>query len=411
MDAIASTIGNLVVDNVQAASVGKTDFTKQAIDAMNGEILPGGLGGVGSGFVAPEMPYSNNAALFGVGGLPGALGGLTSAGARSAYASSEVVAPYSGGAVLYGPNLGGSIVGPLGQGSGFGYVTASVGSEGRSPRSVQVAGGDADALLDAWDLAKQTAVQGGKGLAKLGKSVINGVNANVNGAFQFGHAVLAAGEEIGLLPPGASNVSTPHVPLFDVPRTTANQAGAAFGFVGTMLFGGPETAPAAAPSQSVAASINSGSNAIRETVLANVAESQAARASSQFDGLARYDKAYSFYSEAGFSAERTLGHLQGIDFAQPVSVVRLESRNYVQYVPNGRIGNYFAPVDTQATMLGINPAGRTPILFAPTQPVMALQSTAVRIVDTWTVPSTPFNAAGGGTQFFVPNKQFMRQVP
>lgn len=74
MDAVASTIGNMVVSNVLAASIGKTDSTalrtQQAIDAVNGQILPGGIGGVGSGFMPVETPYSSNAALFGVyGGL------------------------------------------------------------------------------------------------------------------------------------------------------------------------------------------------------------------------------------------------------------------------------------------------------------------------------------------------------
>ncbi|HEF5873488.1 TPA: LysM peptidoglycan-binding domain-containing protein, partial [Burkholderia cenocepacia] len=71
MDAIASTVGNLVVDNVQTASLGKTDFAalrmQQAIAGVNEQILPVGLG---SGFVAPETPYSGNAALYGpYGGL------------------------------------------------------------------------------------------------------------------------------------------------------------------------------------------------------------------------------------------------------------------------------------------------------------------------------------------------------
>ncbi|WP_221305973.1 hypothetical protein, partial [Paraburkholderia sp. WSM4180] len=157
MDAIASTIGNMVVSQVQAGSVGKTDYTKQAIEAMNGEILPGGLGGVGSGFVAP--PYSSNAALFGMGGSLDTLDSLTGATARSAYASSQVVEPYSGAAVLYGPNLGISAAGPLGRGDGFRYTGDSSGTAG----SIGLAGDDADALKYAWDVQKRltTDVRGG----------------------------------------------------------------------------------------------------------------------------------------------------------------------------------------------------------------------------------------------------------
>ena len=40
-------------------------LTGQAIDGTNGQILPGGLGGVGSGFVVPETTYSGNTALYG----------------------------------------------------------------------------------------------------------------------------------------------------------------------------------------------------------------------------------------------------------------------------------------------------------------------------------------------------------
>jgi len=68
---MASTIGNLVIDNVQAGSIGKTDrtasLTQQAIDGMNAQVLPGGLGGVNSGFVAAETPYSMSSMLYGPG--------------------------------------------------------------------------------------------------------------------------------------------------------------------------------------------------------------------------------------------------------------------------------------------------------------------------------------------------------
>ena len=37
----------------------------------------------------------------------------------------------------------------------------------------------------------------------------------------------------------------------------------------------------------------------------------------------------------------------------------------MQHIKDGRIGNYFAPVGTPANHLGINPAGRVPITFAP----------------------------------------------
>jgi hypothetical protein len=55
----------MVVDRIAATDTTKLR-TQQAIAGVTGQILPGGLGGVGSGFVAPETSYSSNAALFGM---------------------------------------------------------------------------------------------------------------------------------------------------------------------------------------------------------------------------------------------------------------------------------------------------------------------------------------------------------
>jgi hypothetical protein len=140
------------------------------------------------------------------------------------------------------------------------------------------------------------------------------------------------------------------------------------------------------------------------TIRSNVAESAAARSSSNFEQLPRFETAYSTYRDAGYSADRALSHISGIDRTQPVTRVTLpEGGAYVQHVQDGRVGNYFALPGTPAEMLGINPASRVPTTFSTAQPTSALQSTAAPIVDTWTVPDTSFNAQGGGTQFFVPN--------
>lgn len=56
----------MVVGNVQTASVDSTIRRAQdAIAAVGGQILPGGICGAGSGFVSPEPPYSNAALLYG----------------------------------------------------------------------------------------------------------------------------------------------------------------------------------------------------------------------------------------------------------------------------------------------------------------------------------------------------------
>ncbi|WP_081064336.1 LysM peptidoglycan-binding domain-containing protein [Burkholderia stagnalis] len=91
MDAMASTVGNMVVNNVQVASVDSTTRrTQDAIAAVNGQILPGRLGGVGSGFVAPESTYSNAALPY------GAYGGLVD----------TTPTTYSSASTLYGPSMG-----------------------------------------------------------------------------------------------------------------------------------------------------------------------------------------------------------------------------------------------------------------------------------------------------------------
>ncbi|WGS41650.1 LysM peptidoglycan-binding domain-containing protein [Burkholderia sp. JSH-S8] len=94
MDAIASTVGNMVVDQVQAASVDTTTRrTRDAISVVNDQILPGGLGGVGSGFVAPETRYSGASLLY------GPYGGLVD----------TTPTAFSNAAVLYGVGMGVSV--------------------------------------------------------------------------------------------------------------------------------------------------------------------------------------------------------------------------------------------------------------------------------------------------------------
>ncbi len=72
-------------------------------------------------------------------------------------------------------------------------------------------------------------------------------------------------------------------------------------------------------------------------------------------------------------------------------------------VPGTRTGNYFAEAGVSAAELGVNPAGRVPVLLQTPYGARALRSTAADIVDTWTVPGQAFHAQGGGTQYFVPN--------
>jgi len=118
--------------------------------------------------------------------------------------------------------------------------------------------------------------------------------------------------------------------------------------------------------------------------------------------------ATNFYLDQGWHPKRAASHVGGIDFSQPVDIFTLSrGQPLAQYQARGNgVGNYFAPVGTRAEQLGINPIGRDTLVYAPTERVQVLRSTAAEIVDTWLVPSVPYRAEGGGTQFFTndPNK-------
>lgn len=116
----------------------------------------------------------------------------------------------------------------------------------------------------------------------------------------------------------------------------------------------------------------------------------------------RQQLARSFYSDLGWPAARIDSHVAGIDFNEPVVVETLLPGTVVGQwqMPGGKVGNYFAPLGTEASQLGINPAGRVLGTYSPSEPVKVLRSTAAPIIDTWTVPGKPYSAQGGGTQFF-----------
>jgi RHS repeat-associated protein len=125
---------------------------------------------------------------------------------------------------------------------------------------------------------------------------------------------------------------------------------------------------------------------------------------------ARREKvAYNFYRRSGMSHERAMSHTRGIDVSKPVSVQTLKSgRELTQWRnPAGPVGNYFTEPGTSASRLGINPKGRSEETFVVTQDTKALSSTAAPVTDTWTDPTNPYPADGGGRQYFVPDKSSM----
>ena len=120
---------------------------------------------------------------------------------------------------------------------------------------------------------------------------------------------------------------------------------------------------------------------------------------------ARQSVARQFYQDAGWSNERIANHLQGIDFNQPVDVVRVpQGSQVVQHqIPGSPVGNYFAPVGTPANGLGIYTSGRVGTIFTATEDTTVLRSTASSVNNTWEVPGWNIQAPGGNTQLFSPN--------
>ena len=237
------------------------------------------------------------------------------------------------------------------------------------------------------------AADGAVGLSRLGVEgaglLANGVGrvADAVGDLQLvgsgsGSAALAANSQLGAIGEDLSGFRPP-VLSSGTTAATADIAAVEDGDVGTI--------------DSMAQAT------VQQAVLGDVADNST---------LDQFNTAYNFYSDAGYEGERLVGHLQGIDYSQPVGLTQLEPGvNYVQQVLNDTKGNYFADLDTPADTLGINLEGRVSTLYTPSESVAALQSTAAKIIDTWTVPGESFEAIGGGKQLFVPNKQLMIEVP
>jgi len=113
--------------------------------------------------------------------------------------------------------------------------------------------------------------------------------------------------------------------------------------------------------------------------------------------------------------------LSGIDFSRTVSVVRLPSSVYVQYVQQHK-GVWFTDTGLTPDSIGLAEGRRLRKLFEPSGSVHALQTTARSIKDTWTVdrlfqslsPSSRGKLGqmtrGGGTQYIVHDKFAMKEI-
>ncbi|WLE58843.1 hypothetical protein GIY62_17305 [Burkholderia plantarii] len=211
-------VGNMVTDRMQGASVAKTSVpsstdlpTQQAVATINGQVLPGAVGGVGSGFMPLDTSYNGNVGLFGVvGGVPTTLDAVTSTTSVDALAASRV--PYSASSLLFGPSMGLP--------------------DRERPIMLADAGGNPENTLLAWRVAAgQIASDAGNYV----KGLANTPTQFVNGALALGHATVRGGEAIGLLPPGAGAGSTPQIPYFQTDGGFAARSGNAAGFALTMF--------------------------------------------------------------------------------------------------------------------------------------------------------------------------------
>ena len=118
--------------------------------------------------------------------------------------------------------------------------------------------------------------------------------------------------------------------------------------------------------------------------------------------------AESFYREAGFSEKRMADHIRGIDFSKKVEVMTIpKGTEVIQYqIPGAPIGSYFALPGTPGNQLGFYTSGRQANTFIAKEDIRVLRSTAVGIVDDWSMKAYNWkiDAPGGGTQFFTPSK-------
>lgn len=119
-----------------------------------------------------------------------------------------------------------------------------------------------------------------------------------------------------------------------------------------------------------------------------------------------------YYEKQGMKESKISGHLQGIDFDQPVQVEQLsKGQRLAQYqAPGASQGNYYAPPGQKPSKLGISEysqdfdtgdiAKKEARLYEVNKDVDALGTTAAKIEDTWSIPGKSISTDGGGKQYF-----------
>jgi hypothetical protein len=110
--------------------------------------------------------------------------------------------------------------------------------------------------------------------------------------------------------------------------------------------------------------------------------------------------------EGGLSMSKVPSHINAIDLVRPVVITEIQPGTLLQqYVlPTRGPGNYFSPLGTTPLQAGLKLQGQQLGYFSNSMPVRSLQSFAAP--DYLYPPGAivPGSGAGGGIQYFVPNK-------
>ncbi|OLL30852.1 hypothetical protein BTH42_14850 [Burkholderia sp. SRS-W-2-2016] len=214
MDAIASTVGNMVVDRVANASTSTLYGPAGNVDAMvaGATVYQPTSPNV---FSMPAESYSANTALFGYG--MGTLDTVVGSAATDAYRTSKSPQPYSASSTLFGPSMGLQ--------------------DQQRPIMLADAGGNPENTLLAWEHAAKQATSDSVNFVK---GLANTPIQFVNGGLDLGHAAVAGLETVGVFPPGAAAGKTPQIPYFQTDGGFAARSGNAAGFALSMIEQIPE---------------------------------------------------------------------------------------------------------------------------------------------------------------------------
>ncbi len=135
------------------------------------------------------------------------------------------------------------------------------------------------------------------------------------------------------------------------------------------------------------------------------------------------ETAANFFKSQGYKAADYEGYMNGLDFTKPVYTETLNrGKTLWQFqVPGGRQGMWYSPTpDVVPGQLGINPLGQiykteTVVpkimnVYQTTDKVTLLRSTSAPVLDTWSVPSQPFDAIGGARQMTSGQRELFKLI-